>query len=200
MLVRDRMADLAGRLADLSDTSAADDAADFAERYSPHALASDRCRHRRRRAPRSPARHIRPPCSACAVWYATRASPAGGHNALRLRRQLDSPADSRIDTNRPFQARKRRNDEKATHFNPVVSYATCAAQTSGSAYHLPDYVDADTGFISSKSFDGRDLRALELPGLWNGAMSPLEHRVCRGACFHIQPCQNCQRPLRPAHQ
>jgi len=32
-------------------------------------------------------------------------------------------------------------------------------------------VDPDTGFISQKSKDGRELKALELPGLWNGAMA-----------------------------
>ena len=38
-------------------------------------------------------------------------------------------------------------------------------------YGLTDYVDANTGFISNKSKDGRELKALELPGLWNGAMA-----------------------------
>ena len=38
-------------------------------------------------------------------------------------------------------------------------------------YHLPDFVDPETGFISSKSYEGRTLKAMELPGLWNGAMA-----------------------------
>ena len=38
-------------------------------------------------------------------------------------------------------------------------------------FDLTKYVDANTGFISLKSKDGKELKALELPGLWNGAMS-----------------------------
>jgi len=42
---------------------------------------------------------------------------------------------------------------------------------NGHKYHLPDFVDKNAGLISLKSKDGRDLKALELPGLWNGSMS-----------------------------
>ena len=60
--------------------------------------------------------------------------------------------------------------EGGTHFNPVD--LVCGLRDyRGKAFHLPDYVDAQTGFISHKSKDGRELKALELPGLWNGAMS-----------------------------
>ena len=60
--------------------------------------------------------------------------------------------------------------EKGTHFNPVD--LVCGLRNyRGEAFHLPDYVDKATGFISHKSKDGRELKALELPGLWNGAMS-----------------------------
>ena len=60
--------------------------------------------------------------------------------------------------------------EQGTHFNPVDM--VCGLRNyRGEAFHLPDYVDKATGFISHKSKDGRELKALELPGLWNGAMS-----------------------------
>ena len=60
--------------------------------------------------------------------------------------------------------------EKGTHFNPVD--LVCAIKNyKGEAFNLPDYVDPQTGFISHKSKDGKELKALELPGLWNGAMS-----------------------------
>jgi hypothetical protein len=60
--------------------------------------------------------------------------------------------------------------EHATHFNPVD--LVCAIKDyKGHKFNLPDYVDPETGFISSKSYNGRDLKAMELPGLWNGAMS-----------------------------
>lgn len=60
--------------------------------------------------------------------------------------------------------------KEGTHFNPVD--LVCATKDyKGNTFHLPDYVDRSTGFISSKSKNGRELKALELPGLWNGAMS-----------------------------
>lgn len=60
--------------------------------------------------------------------------------------------------------------KEGTHFNPVD--LVCAIRDyEGKPFNLPDYVDRQTGFISQKSKNGRDLQALELPGLWNGAMS-----------------------------
>jgi len=59
---------------------------------------------------------------------------------------------------------------KGTHFNPVD--LVCAVKNyKGEPFDLPRYVDPQTGFVSYKSKSGRDLKALELPGLWNGAMS-----------------------------
>lgn len=58
----------------------------------------------------------------------------------------------------------------ATHFNPVD--LVCGLRDyKGRKFDLTKYVDPATGFISEKSKDGRRLRAQELPGLWNGAMS-----------------------------
>lgn len=58
----------------------------------------------------------------------------------------------------------------ATHFNPVDM--VCAFKDfHGNRFQLTDYVDELTGFISSKSYGDRKLKAMELPGLWNGAMN-----------------------------
>jgi hypothetical protein len=58
----------------------------------------------------------------------------------------------------------------ATHFNPVD--LVCGVRgVDGSPFDLRGFTDPDTGFISTKSKDGRELKALELPGLWNGAMA-----------------------------
>lgn len=58
----------------------------------------------------------------------------------------------------------------STHFNPVD--LVCSFRKSeGGYFSLPDFVDPETGFISSKSYEGRPLKAMELPGLWNGAMA-----------------------------
>ena len=74
---------------------------------------------------------------------------------------------SQIDLNDP---KKKELFEKGTHFNPVD--LVCAVRNhKGEKYQLLDYVDKNTGFISEKSKDGKKLKAMELPGLWNGAMS-----------------------------
>lgn len=58
----------------------------------------------------------------------------------------------------------------ATHFNPVD--LVCGLKDhAGKRFSLQNFVDPQTGFISKKSKDGRELKALELPGLWNGAMA-----------------------------
>ncbi|MCQ2219006.1 MAG: DUF4301 family protein [Paludibacteraceae bacterium] len=60
--------------------------------------------------------------------------------------------------------------KRSEFFNPVD--LVCAVKDyKGQKYDLPKYVDPNTGFISLKSKDGKELKALELPGLWNGAMS-----------------------------
>ncbi|MFB0974302.1 MAG: DUF4301 family protein, partial [Bacteroidales bacterium] len=58
----------------------------------------------------------------------------------------------------------------STHFNPV-DLACLITDYKGKKFKLSKYVDPQAGFISSKSFQGRPLTALERPGLWNGAMS-----------------------------
>ncbi|MDE6301191.1 MAG: DUF4301 family protein [Muribaculaceae bacterium] len=89
--------------------------------------------------------------------------------------------------------------EKATHFNPVdlVCYIK---RPDGSRYELEKYVDPDTGFISSKSFEGRELRALELPGLWNGAMSDWNTIFVEVPSSTFNPVKTVNDLLRPAHQ
>jgi len=58
----------------------------------------------------------------------------------------------------------------STHFNPVD--LVCSLKNHrGESFSLPRYVDPSTGFISEKSMGGKELKALELPGLWNGAMA-----------------------------
>ena len=60
--------------------------------------------------------------------------------------------------------------QHATHFNPVD--LVCAVKNyKGEKYDLTQFTDPATGFISQKSKDGKELKAQELPGLWNGAMS-----------------------------
>jgi len=59
---------------------------------------------------------------------------------------------------------------RLTHFNPVD--LVCGVKNwKGEPFDLRRFVDHGAVFISSKSENGRDLKALELPGLWNGAMA-----------------------------
>lgn len=58
----------------------------------------------------------------------------------------------------------------STHFNPV-DLVCSLRRYDGTKYDLEAFVDPKTGFISEKSYEGRVLKAQELPGLWNGSMS-----------------------------
>ena len=59
---------------------------------------------------------------------------------------------------------------ESSHFNPVD--LVCSIRDfKGNKFNLSQFVDYNTGFISSKSMGGRPLKALELPGLWNGSMA-----------------------------
>lgn len=60
--------------------------------------------------------------------------------------------------------------KSATHFNPVD--LVCGVRNHrGERFNLMNYTDPETGFISIKSKEGRKLKGLELPGLWNGSMA-----------------------------
>ncbi len=86
-----------------------------------------------------------------------------------------------------------------THFNPVD--LVCAVKDAkGKAYNLPDYVDVTTGFISSKSKNGKELRALELPGLWNGAMSDWSTVFVEVPLGTFNPVKTVNDLLRDQHQ
>ena len=58
----------------------------------------------------------------------------------------------------------------STHFNPV--YMVCGLKNyKGNPFNLPDFVDEKAAFITQKTKDGKDIKALEKPGLWNGSMA-----------------------------
>ena len=89
--------------------------------------------------------------------------------------------------------------QQATHFNPVD--LVCATRDAeGHAYHLPDFVDEKTGFISHKSKDGKELLALELPGLWNGAMSRWNTIFVEVPVSTFNPVKIVNDLLRAEHQ
>jgi len=103
---------------------------------------------------------------------------------------------SQIDTgNKAYQAMF----TQGTHFNPVD--LVCAVRDyKGRPFHLPDFVDKATGFISSKSKGGKELKALELPGLWNGAMSDWSTVFVEVPLATFNPVKTVNDLLRDQHQ
>lgn len=88
---------------------------------------------------------------------------------------------------------------EGTHFNPVD--LVCAVKDyKGVAFDLPKYVDKTTGFISSKSKNGKELKALELPGLWNGAMSDWNTVFVEVPLSTFNPVKTVNDLLREQHQ
>lgn len=60
--------------------------------------------------------------------------------------------------------------KESTHFNPVD--LVCGIKNyKGEKFDLLNFRDMEAGFISEKSRNGKKLKAMELPGLWNGSMS-----------------------------
>ena len=89
--------------------------------------------------------------------------------------------------------------KSATHFNPVD--LVCGVRRhDGTKFDLKRYVDPSTGFISKKSSGGRDLRAQELPGLWNGAMADWNTIFVDVPITTFSPVKVVQDLLRPEHQ
>ena len=88
---------------------------------------------------------------------------------------------------------------QGTHFNPVD--LVCAVKDyKGKPFNLPEFVDKTTGFISSKSKAGKELKALELPGLWNGAMSNWSTIFVEVPLGTFNPVKTVNDLLREQHQ
>lgn len=103
---------------------------------------------------------------------------------------------SQIDTTDPV---KKDMLDKGTHFNPVD--LVCGIKDyQGVRFNLPDFVDKNTGFISEKSYEGRTLKALELPGLWNGAMSDWNTVFVEVPIQTFNPVKTVNDLLRKEHQ
>jgi len=88
--------------------------------------------------------------------------------------------------------------KNSTHFNPV-DLACSIKDFRGEKFNLLDFVDAQTGFISIKSKDGRDLKAQELPGLWNGAMADWNTIFVEVPIITFNPVKTINDLLREGH-
>ena len=89
--------------------------------------------------------------------------------------------------------------KQATHFNPV-DLVCGVRKPNGEKFDLRKYTDPATGFISSKSSGGRELRAQELPGLWNGSMADWTTVFVDVPVATFSPVKTVRDLLRPQHR
>lgn len=125
--------------------------------------------------------------------------PGGGPYFVRKQEggtSLQILESSQIDTNKPDQAALLK---QASHFNPVD--LVCAVRNyKGEKFDLRKFVDPNSGFIAQKSKNGKPLKALELPGLWNGAMSDWNTIFVDVPLATFSPVKTVNDLLRPEHR
>lgn len=125
--------------------------------------------------------------------------PGGGPFWIKDAQQhisLQIIESAQIDMDNPIQVDILKN---ATHFNPVD--LVCGVKNyKGEKYNLLNYVDAKQGFITQKTKEGKDLKALELPGLWNGAMAFWNTIFVEVPLVTFNPVKTVNDLLKPAHQ
>jgi hypothetical protein len=88
--------------------------------------------------------------------------------------------------------------KQSTHFNPVD--IVCSLKNADNKpFNLQNYINEETGIISSKSKDGKELKALELPGLWNGAMANWTSIFVEVPILTFNPVKEITDLLRKEH-
>lgn len=88
---------------------------------------------------------------------------------------------------------------KATHFNPTD--LVCGVKNyKGEKFNLKDFVDPEAAFITMKTQNGADIKALELPGLWNGSMAYWNSIFVEVPLETFNPVKTVNDLLKPAHQ
>lgn len=103
---------------------------------------------------------------------------------------------SQVDAGSPEQLRLL---AAATHFNPVF-FACALRGPGGRAYDLGRYVDPEAVIVTRRSSGGRDLLALERPGLWNGAMAEWNTVFVEVPIAVFNPVKTVFDLLRSEHQ
>ncbi len=103
---------------------------------------------------------------------------------------------SQIDANNPKQ---KALVDKATHFNPV-DLVCGVSNYKGEKFNLLKFSDPETGFISNKSYQGKSIKALELPGLWNGAMANWNTVFVEVPLITFNPVKTVNDLLNKVHQ
>ena len=109
---------------------------------------------------------------------------------------LQIAESSQIDFNNPEQTAIA---QKSTHFNPVD--LVCGIKNyNDKKYNLLEFSDSETGLITIKSSDGKELKAQELPGLWNGSMSDWNTLFVEVPIETFNPVKTVNDLLRKEHQ
>lgn len=125
--------------------------------------------------------------------------PGGGPFWVRDHHQhvsLQIVESAQINIHHPEQMK---SFSTSTHFNPVD--IVCGVKNfKGEKYTLVNFVDPGQGFITEKTKDGVPLKALELPGLWNGAMAFWNTIFVEIPLETFNPVKTVNDLLRPAHQ
>ncbi|WP_412986914.1 DUF4301 family protein [Pontimicrobium sp. IMCC45349] len=89
--------------------------------------------------------------------------------------------------------------KNATHFNPVD--LVCGVKNyKGEKFDLTKFVDPKTAFITSKTKSGKAIKALELPGLWNGAMANWNTIFVEVPLITFNPVKTVNDLLKAPHQ
>jgi hypothetical protein len=99
----------------------------------------------------------------------------------------------------PASAQQKALWASSTHFNPVD--LVCSVRDyEGRPFDLNRYVDPEAAFITMKSYNGRNFKALELPGLWNGGMAKWISLFIEVPIQTFSPVKTINDLLRPEHQ
>lgn len=113
-----------------------------------------------------------------------------GHKSLQI---VESAQINQHDENQQEILRK------STHFNPVD--LVCGIKNyRGEKFDLTEFVNSEQSFISKKSKNGKKLKALELPGLWNGAMAKWNTIFVEVPLETFNPVKTVLDLLKPGHQ
>ncbi len=89
--------------------------------------------------------------------------------------------------------------EKSTHFNPV-DIVCSITDYRGKSFDLRRFRDDETYFVAEKTKSGKSLKALELPGLWNGAMAKWITLFVEVPLVSFNPVKEINDLLRKEHQ
>ncbi len=103
---------------------------------------------------------------------------------------------AQIDEDNPEQVK---TAKEATHFSPV-DIVCCLRDHQGKEFDLHKYVDEDMSFIADKTKDGKPLKALERPGLWNGGMAKWNTVFVEVPVETFNPVKTVADLLKDSHQ